>query len=214
LIQLAIAASSPAILAGLNQIRSSSDSRVVCESIHLDGLFDCQEETDVLVVAYEEDYEVLERFIGEKLNLGTPGVLLLGSQETAVLGLLKEHISAFGWLPLDASREELIAAVHALYEGLGVFHPELMGELFAQNTDVSPSELDRIDRKMHEELTSRELQVLQLLAEGLANKQIAVTLGISENTIKFHVSSIYGKLGVNNRMEAVRVGVRLGLIVL
>jgi DNA-binding NarL/FixJ family response regulator len=65
-----------------------------------------------------------------------------------------------------------------------------------------------------EALTERELQVLQLLAQGLANKQIAITLGISDHTVKFHVSGIYAKLGAASRTEAVRLGVRQGLIVL
>jgi DNA-binding NarL/FixJ family response regulator len=65
-----------------------------------------------------------------------------------------------------------------------------------------------------ETLTQRETQVLQLLSQGLANKQIALSLEISEHTVKFHVSSIYAKLGVTNRTEAVRQGVRHGLIVL
>jgi DNA-binding NarL/FixJ family response regulator len=65
-----------------------------------------------------------------------------------------------------------------------------------------------------EDLTTRELEVLELLAEGMANKQIAYELEISEHTVKFHVSSIYTKLGVTNRTEAVMVGARLGLIVL
>jgi DNA-binding NarL/FixJ family response regulator len=56
--------------------------------------------------------------------------------------------------------------------------------------------------------------VLQLLAHGLANKQIALALNISEHTVKFHVSSIYNKLGATNRTEAVRAGVQRGLVVL
>ena len=65
-----------------------------------------------------------------------------------------------------------------------------------------------------ESLTERELHVLQLLAQGLANKQIALALGISEHTVKFHVSGIYAKLGAASRTEAVRMGVRQGLITL
>ncbi|HEY5902473.1 MAG TPA: helix-turn-helix transcriptional regulator, partial [Anaerolineales bacterium] len=61
-------------------------------------------------------------------------------------------------------------------------------------------------------LSDREIEVLELLAQGLANKQIAGALGISEHTVKFHVSSIYTKLNVTNRAEAVRQGVRQGLI--
>jgi DNA-binding CsgD family transcriptional regulator len=72
----------------------------------------------------------------------------------------------------------------------------------------------RGDEQLIEPLTEREAEVLQLLAQGLANKQIAITLGISEHTVKFHVSGIYAKLGATNRTEAVRLGVRQGLIVL
>ena len=63
-------------------------------------------------------------------------------------------------------------------------------------------------------LTDREIEVLQLLAQGMANKQIALQLGISEHTVKFHISGIYTKLGVSNRTAAVRMGVRRGLILL
>jgi DNA-binding NarL/FixJ family response regulator len=63
-----------------------------------------------------------------------------------------------------------------------------------------------------EPLTPREVQVLELLAEGLPNKTIAQRLGISDQTVKFHVSSISGKLGAANRTDAVRRAVRRGLI--
>ena len=65
-----------------------------------------------------------------------------------------------------------------------------------------------------EELTPRELAVLRLVAEGLPNKTIAVKLGISEHTVKFHVNAILGKLGVASRTEAVVRATRLGLIFL
>jgi DNA-binding NarL/FixJ family response regulator len=65
-----------------------------------------------------------------------------------------------------------------------------------------------------EALTPRELQVLALLAEGLSNKSIAAELGISDQTVKFHVAAIIGKLGASNRTEAVRRGLRRGLIAL
>jgi DNA-binding NarL/FixJ family response regulator len=65
-----------------------------------------------------------------------------------------------------------------------------------------------------EPLTPREIQVLELLAEGLANKAIAARLGISDQTVKFHVASISGKLGAANRTDAVRRAVRRGLIAL
>jgi DNA-binding NarL/FixJ family response regulator len=65
-----------------------------------------------------------------------------------------------------------------------------------------------------EPLTGREVEVLQLISRGLANKQIALELTISEHTVKFHLSSLYAKLGVSSRTEAVRAGMQRGLITL
>lgn len=65
-----------------------------------------------------------------------------------------------------------------------------------------------------EALTRREIEVVELLAEGLPNKTIAARLGISDQTVKFHVSSIYGKLRAANRTDAVRRAARRGLIAL
>jgi len=68
------------------------------------------------------------------------------------------------------------------------------------------------DDALIEALTDREAQVLELLAEGLSNKAIGARLGISDQTVKFHVASIAGKLGAHNRTEAVRLAVRRGLL--
>ena len=103
----------------------------------------------------------------------------------------------WGILPTDASTEELTAAVRALSQGLIVGTSTL---LFDSESEGGPTS--------HGPLTDRESEVLGLLAKGLANKQIAVSLGISEHTVKFHVSSIYSKLNVTNRTEAVREGLR------
>ena len=70
------------------------------------------------------------------------------------------------------------------------------------------------DPDIPQPLTPREVEILALLAEGLPNKAIASRLGISDQTVKFHVSAIYGKLGASNRTDAVGRGVRRGLIVL
>ena len=74
--------------------------------------------------------------------------------------------------------------------------------------------LDVTDRVKEEPLTPREIQVLELVAEGLPNKAIAARLDISDQTVKFHVSSICGKLGATNRTDAVRRALRRGLITL
>ena len=78
----------------------------------------------------------------------------------------------------------------------------------ATRNDSPAAEGDRID----EPLTPREIDVLELLTEGLPNKAIAERLGISDQTVKFHIASILGKLGATNRTEAVRRALRQGLI--
>jgi DNA-binding NarL/FixJ family response regulator len=80
--------------------------------------------------------------------------------------------------------------------------------VIAEGDGDDPDEDDVFD----EPLTPREVQVLELLAEGLPNKTIAQRLGISDQTVKFHVSSISGKLGAVNRTDAVRRALRRGLI--
>jgi DNA-binding CsgD family transcriptional regulator len=70
------------------------------------------------------------------------------------------------------------------------------------------------DRDLVEPLTSREHEVLEQMAAGLSNRQIADVLGISEHTVKFHVSAILGKLGVSSRSAAIRHGLRQGLVTL
>ena len=79
---------------------------------------------------------------------------------------------------------------------------------------VAPDSIDPDEDGFDEPLTAREVQVLELLAEGLPNKAIAARLGISDQTVKFHVSSISGKLGAKNRTDAVRRAARRGLITL
>ncbi len=70
------------------------------------------------------------------------------------------------------------------------------------------------DDPLVESLTPRELQVLQLVADGLPNKAVALRLGVSDETVKFHLGSVLGKLGASNRTDAVRRAIRRGLIAL
>jgi DNA-binding NarL/FixJ family response regulator len=79
---------------------------------------------------------------------------------------------------------------------------------------MAPPRADASETRPVDPLTSRETDVLELLAQGLPNKAIAVRLGISDQTVKFHVASIGGKLGAANRTDAVRLAVRRGLIAL
>jgi DNA-binding NarL/FixJ family response regulator len=111
-------------------------------------------------------------------------------------------------------RASLNGAIRVVGEFLSLTEAEAAG-LEVDGILVSRGvRLKRDDEALQEPLTPREIQVLELLAEGLPNKAIAGRLGISDQTAKFHVASISGKLGAANRTDAVRRAVRRGLITL
>jgi DNA-binding NarL/FixJ family response regulator len=137
-----------------------------------------------------------------------PPVLLLTDDINRAAGLV--NLTVWGLLPLEASVEELSAALHALAEGLVVGSPVLVGRLVGRPMQHAYEGAEEIS----DPLTTRERQVLQLAAEGLPNKEIAARLQLSEHTVKFHLSSLYSKLGVSSRTEAVRTGTRQGWVIL
>lgn len=113
---------------------------------------------------------------------------------------------AQGLLYRDTTGERLLAAISAVAGGLTAMEPALFASMMPVGALEEPV--------LVEELTPRELEVLQLLAEGLANKAIAQQLGISEHTVKFHVNAIMKKTGAQSRTAAVVRATRLGLVVL
>jgi len=112
-------------------------------------------------------------------------------------------------LDRDRGHEEILYAIKAASSGLVVLNAEVTGKLVER---VRPP--TRIDETPLDQLSSRELEVLGMLAEGLGNRQIADRLGLSDHTIKFHISSILDKLGASTRTEAVTTALRMGLILL
>ena len=111
-------------------------------------------------------------------------------------------------LPRDAKPEEIFAAIRASVTGLVVLHPDALDSLLSSSDAEAQSELDSSDQI----LTPREIEILRMIADGLGNKEIASKLGISDHTVKFHISSVFAKLGASNRAEAVTLGIRHGLI--
>ena len=137
-----------------------------------------------------------------------PVVLVAEQLNQAQLGeALRAGIRAV--LPREISAEQLQAALRAVVAGLIVTHP---GEVGALLPAPAPTMNEVIP--LAEPLTKREREVLQMLASGLANKEIAARLAISDHTAKFHVASILGKLGAATRTEAVAIGIRHGLVLL
>ncbi len=139
---------------------------------------------------------LLELESAEPLSAGPEGIptLVLAGRppRPAELGRVR------GWIPADLDEEDILAALEAVARGLIVLHPDL----------TAAPEPDS------ETLTGRERELLGLLAEGLANKDMAGRLGISEHTVKFHLSSIFTKLDANSRTEAVTAAIRRGLILI
>jgi DNA-binding NarL/FixJ family response regulator len=105
-------------------------------------------------------------------------------------------------LPLDATTEEVTSAVRAVQAGLLALHPEALAPPLAA---AAPRPRGLV-------LTSREREILELLAEGVNNRRIAARLTISRHTVKFHVASILAKLGARSRTEAVTLALRAGLL--
>jgi len=204
-IRVAVVAQVIALRAGLRALLQAGEAvEVVAEAASLAELGEPLIEIDVLVLASPH----LPFDLGV-LPVVAPALLLLlddGRMPQALAG----WAGAWGALPLDASADELLAAVAALHQGLIVVSPPLAGPGLNRLLGAQTGEAEALV----EPLTERELEVLGWLAQGLANKQIAATLGISEHTVKFHVSAIYSKLGATNRTEAVRRGVQQGLVVL
>jgi DNA-binding NarL/FixJ family response regulator len=134
--------------------------------------------------------------------------LFLTNDIESVRGMLNANLRAWGVLSADAGEDELAAGIVAVAEGLWVGAPGLVEGLMR----LPKGEESLGEESLIEPLTARELEVLQNMAAGLANKQIALALNISEHTVKFHLSSLYAKLGASSRTEAVRRGIELGLI--
>lgn len=136
---------------------------------------------------------------------GLPILLLLSQPLTSIPDF---NGSTWGILPFSVNAHQLTLALRALSTGLWVASLDLLPPLVSSE----PAD-DLLDPSLaSDKLTTRELEVLQYLAQGYTNKQIALQIKISIHTVKFHVNSIYLKLGVNNRTEAARQGLRNGLI--
>jgi len=106
-----------------------------------------------------------------------------------------------GALPVHATPEELASAVRAVHAGLLAAHPEALSPPAAAAASAPGVAL-----------TSREREILELIAEGASNRRIAARLAISRHTVKFHVASLLDKLGARTRAEAVTLALRAGLL--
>ncbi len=205
-LRILIVADDPLSRAGLAAVLADLPGCIVVGQIGTNA--DLPTEVEVYrpdVILWDLGWEpdtTLER-LAELSEFDMPLAVLL-PDETSATEVLAAGVA--GLLFRNAGPDQLLAALQAVSQGLVVLEPELIAGLRPER----PPEVDAFI----EELTPRELEVLQLLAEGLPNKAIARQLGISEHTVKFHVNAILGKLGAQSRTEAVVRATRLGLLLL
>jgi DNA-binding NarL/FixJ family response regulator len=197
-----VVAPTPTLRAGLRSMLAAVESTelLVVGEAGASGPEPRLSDADVVVVA-EED--LIEETALSTSEYETQSLLLLSEDESATSRLRTLALRGWGIVPPDAPSEELGAAVAAVAQGLTVLPKALSERLLEEPAAVE---------ELSEPLTARESEVLGLLGGGLSNKMIARELHISEHTVKFHISSLYSKLGVSNRAEAVSQGARHGLI--
>lgn len=216
MIRVFIVAASPLARAGLQNLLADRGVEVVGSSNDVDSLAaslanaEGDAVADAMIV--EASSQNAESLIDSLSHSGLPSeiptiVLAGGSPPRWAAEALRSGVRAV--LPNDVSSNQLFAALLAVTSGLMVLHPSEVDALVPASTSgVLPR------AELAEPLTPREREVLQMLAAGLANKEIAARLNISDHTAKFHVGSILGKLAASTRAEAVAVGIRRGLVLL
>lgn len=214
MIRVMVVASSPVVRAGLSAVLTSNPKLTVVGSVSdLDALLRevGQLQPDLVLLDLSSN---LQESVWEKLLLmqeeqySSPIIVIADELDSINLEVaLRSGVR--GILPDSSTESEIMATVEAIAFNLIVLHPDAVELLFLKESMGEKVTLTPIQT-----LTPREIEVLEMLGSGLGNKAIAKGLHISDHTVKFHVSSIFQKLGVSSRTEAVTVGVRLGLIML
>lgn len=210
IIRVIVIAASPVIRMGLSAMLDDNPKLTVVKSVSdIDSISDviAQLQPDVVLLDWNSnDYES----ISYSSQFISPTIILIDELEDINLGAVLTA-GVKGILPQTSGESEIIAAVKAVASGLVVLHPQVIDNLqLPKETNLQ----EQADINFTQTLTPREIEVLQMLTSGLSNKAVAQQLHISEHTVKFHVSSIFQKLNVSTRTEAVAVGIRLGFIML
>ena len=182
------------------------------EALRVDGaspdivIFDADGLGEYALAAMRSTVEVI--FEGRH----TPGFVVLGAESEEWLTEALRAGIVRATLPRAASSAEIMAAAMAVSAGLIAIDAETFASVIAPNQ--SYEERLAPAGPTVDALTSREREVLKMLAEGLSNKEIASRMKISEHTVKFHTAQIFAKLGVSTRTEAVVQGIRQGLVMM
>jgi DNA-binding NarL/FixJ family response regulator len=211
-IRVFLIAGAPLTHAALQNRLNAKSLKIVGTAATIDALGSelSDAQADVLLVdaSGEPPEAIIESLIDSDLAAEIPVVVLAEPSSTAV-ATQALHAGIRALLPSEISTDQLLAALQAAAAGLVVLHPAEVPAALATSAPASqPLAV------LAEPLTRREREVLQMLAAGLANKEIAARLNISDHTVKFHVAAILGKFGAATRTEAVAIGIRGGLVLL
>ncbi len=162
---------------------------------------------DVVIwdTGWDADDAVLRNITAVISDLPEPATPIIALIPEAEQGVPVFETGVRGLLLRNAEIEQLAAAINAVVSGLSVLDDTIASHMQTQPNDIQSD--------IHvENLTPREIEVLELVAEGLSNKGIAHELSISDSTVKFHINSVLNKLTAQSRTEAVVRAMRLGII--
>ncbi len=210
MIRLLIASPYPAMRAGLHALLQEADAGraeivVVGEADSVEACLEWTRAAQPQIVLFDLALDPDEELSGLwRLRTQAPAAAVLALSDSNANGrvLAALQAGARGCLPKTATGAELLEAAQGVVEGETVLPPAATAALLEQLRGEAPAE----------SLSPREGEVLRHVAAGLTNKAIALKLGISEHTVKFHLGSAMGKLGAASRAEAVAVAIRRGLI--
>ncbi|GCF10465.1 response regulator transcription factor [Dictyobacter arantiisoli] len=200
-----IIAPTPMSQAGLQTLLSSPSIHVTGNATNAASLPESASMADVLVLVDDIQIEEIIQVFPQAT------LVVVTNQPERLLPLLSNsELAAWGIVPLETTPTQLQSAVHAVAQGLVVLPISSARQISERQTRGEVVLLPGTE----EALTSREREVLELVGQGLPNKLIARRLQISEHTVKFHLASVSTKLGAVSRTDAVRLGLRQGLITL
>jgi DNA-binding NarL/FixJ family response regulator len=197
--KVTVIASLPSVRLGLADMLNTHGHTVLSEDESAD---------DAVWVMDAPGLAALDALTAQRYTDLPRAAVILSDDPSLPIHLSRAGLRGWACLARDADAEQLDLAVRSAEAGL------VLLDLPLAATSLSPATALSAPAVPAEALTPRELQVLQLVAQGLPNKGIARRLGISENTAKFHVASVCGKLGASSRTEAVTIAARRGLILL
>jgi len=202
-----IVASTPRSRRGLETLLNVAGVETVGFATDLDGASDeaVEKHAEVILAAGQDTLEDWLAEFQEAGMTGGPPVLVMFDEPGASAATRAVQAGVRGVLPSEAGAEQIVSALDAVSKGLVVLHPVEVGAGRPARSE---------EAELIEPLTPREREVLQMLASGLGNKEIAARMKISEHTAKFHVAQILGKFGASSRTEAVTIGMRVGLVLL